>query len=144
MARLKAHCAHAAPRKVGVIVLIRDAAGRFLIGRRSPEEPSSPGYWLPVAGTVERGESEEAAVVREALEESGLEVAPVQRVASHDTTDGVYRLHYWRVTLQGGQLRLSPEHAELGWFTLEEALRLAPMHPETRAVLSAEQLAAPV
>jgi 8-oxo-dGTP diphosphatase len=123
-------------RQTGVIVILRDGMGRFLLGRRSVEETSSPGYWLPVAGTMEPGETQEATVVREALEESGFEVKPLVCVRSLDTDDGAYRLHYWIAEVIRGVLRPSPEHSELRWVGLPEALQLTPMHAETREVLA--------
>ena len=38
------------------------------------------GYWAPVSGEVEAGESQEAAVVREAMEEVRLTVRPLRKV----------------------------------------------------------------
>lgn len=123
-------------RAEGVIVILLDAAGRFLLGRRSAAERSFPGYWLPVAGTVEPGETEVAAVVRESLEEAGLVVRPTERIRSLDTTDGAYRLHYWLAEVLGGDLRRSEEHDELRWVDPDTALALAPIHDETREVLA--------
>jgi 8-oxo-dGTP diphosphatase len=64
---------------VGAVVL--DARGRLLLIRRG-HEPSR-GLWSVPGGRVEPGESREAAVEREVLEETGLAVrvgAPVGRV----------------------------------------------------------------
>jgi 8-oxo-dGTP pyrophosphatase MutT (NUDIX family) len=38
------------------------------------------GYWAPVSGEVEPGESQEAAVAREAMEEVGFVVRPIRKV----------------------------------------------------------------
>jgi 8-oxo-dGTP diphosphatase len=38
------------------------------------------GHWAPVSGEVEPGESQEAAVAREAMEEVGLTVRPIRKV----------------------------------------------------------------
>ncbi|MGY1821195.1 NUDIX domain-containing protein [Geodermatophilus sp. SYSU D00079] len=64
---------------VGAVV--HDARGRLLLIRRG-HEPSR-GLWSVPGGRVEAGESAEAAVEREVLEEAGLRVragAPVGRV----------------------------------------------------------------
>ena len=37
------------------------------------------GHWAPVSGEVEPGESQEAAVLREAMEEVGLTVRPIRK-----------------------------------------------------------------
>jgi 8-oxo-dGTP diphosphatase len=64
---------------VGAVV--HDAAGRLLLVQRG-QEPSRGSWSLP-GGRVESGESPEAAVAREVLEETGLRVQvgrPVGRV----------------------------------------------------------------
>lgn len=53
-----------------MIVIIQDQ--RVLLGKRSLWKKKAPGYWCPVSGHIERGESEEASVIREASEEIGL------------------------------------------------------------------------
>jgi 8-oxo-dGTP pyrophosphatase MutT (NUDIX family) len=64
----------------GVSALIFDSAGRILLHRRSDN-----GKWCPIGGMVEPGEEPADAVVREAREETGLEVLPERLV-------GVYEL----------------------------------------------------
>ncbi len=51
-------------------VLMIDPADRVLLFRSLPR-PDGHAYWYPVGGEVEAGESFEAAVVREVLEETG-------------------------------------------------------------------------
>ena len=52
--------------------LVRDEAGRLLLVRRG-HEPSK-GLWSVPGGRVEQGEDDTAAVLREVLEETALEV----------------------------------------------------------------------
>ena len=69
---------------VGVgAVVIRD--GRVLLIRRG-KEPLR-GRWLVPGGTVELGETLEEAVVREILEETGLEVTPIEMLNVFDHID---------------------------------------------------------
>ena len=56
-----------------MIVAVEDDQERILLGRRTGWEPS---WFSTLAGFVEAGESCEAAVVREVLEESGIQVDP--------------------------------------------------------------------
>ncbi len=56
-----------------VIVLVRDRTDRALLGRQARWQP---GWFSTLAGCVEAGESAEAAVRREVLEESGVVIAP--------------------------------------------------------------------
>lgn len=53
-------------------VLLVDPADRVLLFRSHPS-PAGQAFWYPVGGEVEAGESHEAAVVREAREETGLD-----------------------------------------------------------------------
>ncbi|MAP18022.1 MAG: NAD(+) diphosphatase [Aurantimonas sp.] len=61
------------------IMLVHDGNGRCVLGRQ-PHFPEN--FWSCLAGFVEAGETVEAAVRRETLEESGLAVASVRYLAS--------------------------------------------------------------
>ena len=128
--------------KSAVVVIIRDAAGRFLIGKRSAGKPVGGGYWCPVAGSVQEGESETGAVAREALEEVGLVVEPVRKLTSFPAENANYLLNVWEAQIVSGECRVSnDEHTELRWVTIEEARALTPHFAEDLAVM--ERLAAP-
>ena len=60
--------------------LVHDDAGRLLVVRRA-REPAA-GRWSVPGGRVEPGESDEQAVVREVLEETGLHVVVGLRVGT--------------------------------------------------------------
>lgn len=62
--------------RVGVAVVIRDSAGRVLLGLRK-QRPA--GVWQTPGGALETGEPPEDAVRREAREETGLELGAVYR-----------------------------------------------------------------
>ena len=115
-----------------VAVLLEDA-GRYLLIRRG-EDPFR-GWWSPVTGAVEAGESLVAAAIREAREEVGLDVEPLDCLHVCPTTDGSHRLHFFRARLRGGVLAPDPrEVAEARWCTLDEALALDPMFAADREV----------
>ena len=61
-----------------VITLITDGA-RCLLGRQASW---APGVYSTIAGFIEPGETAEAAVRREAAEETGIEVGAVRYIAS--------------------------------------------------------------
>jgi NAD+ diphosphatase len=67
------------PRTDPAITMLVQSAGRCLLSRRrgAPE-----GRWSALAGFVEPGETPEEAVVREAREETGVEVVAVEYVTS--------------------------------------------------------------
>lgn len=67
---------------------------RLLLIRRGAEVPH-PGYWAPLSGKVEPGESQAAAVAREVREEVGLAVRVDREVWECPSDDGAFRLHWW-------------------------------------------------
>ena len=118
-----------APRDA-VVAIIRDR-GRFLFVQRSFAARAAPGYWTPVSGAVEPGESEAEAVAREVREEVDLTVEADARVASVPTHDGRYVLHFWTCRIVAGDARVaSDEVADLRWCTPEELGALAPVFAE--------------
>jgi len=66
---------------VGVAVVIRDDAGRVLMGRRA--QGTYAGLWCIPCGRLEWGEDVRAGAIRELLEETGLEVTADDIVAVH-------------------------------------------------------------
>ena len=76
---------------VGALVL-RD--GAILLVKRG--RPPKAGHWSVPGGSIEEGETAEAAVVREVLEESGIQVRPIKVVAITDLIerDAAGRVQY--------------------------------------------------
>lgn len=93
--------AGAAAAKADAVVVVVALDGRVLVIERGPDVARS-GYWAPLSGRVEPGESQEHALVREVREEVGLDVRPVAKVWECDTDDGRYRLHWWTAVLRAG------------------------------------------
>ena len=67
------------PRVDPVVIMLAEHEGRLLLGRQ-PHYP--PGRYSALAGFVEPGESIEAAVARELMEEAGIAVRNVRYLAS--------------------------------------------------------------
>jgi 8-oxo-dGTP diphosphatase len=86
--------------------VIRDDAGRLLLIKRG-HEPGK-GLWSIPGGRVEAGEADDAAVVREVREETGLAVAAgpligsVRRPAGDGTS--VFEIRDYAATVTGGTL----------------------------------------
>jgi 8-oxo-dGTP pyrophosphatase MutT (NUDIX family) len=113
-----------------VAVLPRD--GRYLVIRRGPQVPRS-GYWTPLSGRVEPGESQPEALVREVREEVGLTVRPLARVWQCDTDDGAYRLHWWTAEVEPGEPVLDrDEVSDARWVLPEEFSGLEPTFADDR------------
>ncbi|MFR0353819.1 NUDIX domain-containing protein [Streptomyces sediminimaris] len=113
-------------RREAIVAVLR-RAGRVLAVRRGPTVPR-PGYWQPLSGKVEPGETQEQAVVREVFEEVGLTVCPGAKVWESETDDGCYRLHWWTADADSGEVVPDPvEVAETRWVTPTEFLALEPV-----------------
>lgn len=83
------------------------------------------GFWQPLSGRIEPGESQAEAVVREAREEVGLAVRALRKVWECPA-DGVdFTLHWWLAEPLGTALSPDPnEVADARWLTREEILAL--------------------
>jgi 8-oxo-dGTP diphosphatase len=113
--------------KPDAVVAVLRKGDRVLVIRRGPEA-SMPGYWAPLSGRVEVGESQEDALVREVAEEVGLRVVPVAKVWQCDTDDGHYVLHWWAAEIDPtDEMKLhAGEVAEVRWVTADEYFQLEP------------------
>ncbi|GGY10554.1 NUDIX domain-containing protein [Streptomyces djakartensis] len=109
------------------IVAVLRRGDRVLAVRRGPAV-ARPGYWQPLSGKVEPGETQEQAVVREVREEVGLTVVPLGKVWESETDDHRFRLHWWTARADTGEVVPDPgEVAETRWVTPEEFLALDPV-----------------
>ena len=117
--------------KVPVIAAVIERDGRFLLGKRSAHKKAA-GYWCPICGRVEPGESQARAVEREVLEETGLVVIAIEKVAECDTHDGHARMYWWRVRpVDDTPARLAnDEHTALAWVNVTEMQQLSPVFEE--------------
>lgn len=118
-----------------VVVLIRDGDEVLMMQRAATD--SYPGYWSSVTGSMEPGESQMQACIREAREEVGLEVRPVRKLWESMTRRASFILHGWECVLTGlREVRPDPaEVADFKWLKIEEASRLPLMFSDTRLFL---------
>ena len=130
---------------LAVAVVPRREGGRHLLIRRAPGRPAA-GYWTPVTGRVEPGESLEAAAERELFEEVGLRARAGREIFRCPAEGAPFLLVWLEAELAADQdpdaLRLSGEVAEARWLPASEAARLAPLFAATRAFYEAEALPA--
>ena len=99
---------------------------RVLVVRRGPQTILS-GYWAPLSGRIEPGETQAEAVAREAREEVGLEARPVAKVWECDTEDGSFLLHWW--TAEAGPGPIRPDPREVGDARWIEPQRFSELEP---------------
>ncbi len=97
--------------------------GRVLLIRRAGEV--GHGLWSMPGGYVDRGEPAEAAAVREAWEETGLEVAVEQLVGLFSEVGHPVIVAAYAAREVGGALQAGPEALEVGFFPLEQLPPLA-------------------
>lgn len=116
--RERATCPHCGfihyedPKLVAVAVIPVD--GKLVLGRRGIEPRI--GFWSLPGGYVNRGESVEAALVREVEEETCLRVEPEQLLSLYSEADNPVVLAAYVARPVGGSLRVGEEVTEVGLF----------------------------
>lgn len=119
--------------KLAVAVLITQE-GQVLLGKRGPGT-RAPGKWGFPGGFVERGERVESAAAREALEETGLEVA-IERLLGLYSSDGeTVVLAVYQASVVAGQPQAADDLTALAWFPFTALPELA--FPRDRQILGA-------
>jgi acetyl-CoA carboxylase carboxyl transferase subunit beta len=106
---------------LGVAVLVKDQAGRLLLGRRG-KEPNY-GSWVVPGGGVELGESWRETARRELLEETGLRVGVDEQrpYVLEVLTDSEHRVILCVCgRIEGGELRPSSDLLEARFFSRTE------------------------
>jgi 8-oxo-dGTP diphosphatase len=127
ISRLRAHIGHDLLLLPGVSAVVRDDAGRVLLGRRSDN-----GQWSLPAGLIDPGEQPADAVVREVFEETGVQIRVdgLGGVATHPVVypngDRCEYLNVWfRCRAIGGEARVNDDESTVvGWFAPDELPRL--------------------
>jgi isopentenyldiphosphate isomerase len=125
-------------------VVVRDAAGRVYVHRRTDTKDVYPGlYDCCAGGVVAAGEDVDAAARRELAEELGIEGAPLTRlcVQRYEDEHTRYDAHVYTARWDG-PVRWQPEEVAWGaWLTLAELAELLddparPFVPDSRAFLA--------
>jgi 8-oxo-dGTP diphosphatase len=104
--------------------IVQDDEGRILLARRAG--PPDEGKWDLPGGFLEEGEHPRAAVIRELMEETGLEIEPLDLVAVEidaygDEEDAAATLNlYWSARVLAGDPEPADDVSELQWFAPHE------------------------
>jgi len=115
----------------GIVALVRNDNNQFLLLEDGRAEMH--GCWAPPHGRCEPTDtSEEAGVIRETFEETGLKVAPVRKVLTQPADTKVKTVSFWLVDTLSRKINIDTEESSnYGWFTVEEALKLT-SYPGTK------------
>jgi 8-oxo-dGTP pyrophosphatase MutT (NUDIX family) len=128
--------------KLGVAVLVEDAAGALLLELRR-----DCALWGIPGGRVEAGESLATAAIREIQEETGFEVAltglqglysePTDRIVTYDDNGDERHLVdiVFTARIVGGRLACSPESLRLEFFPKNALPRRETITPPTLPIL---------
>lgn len=122
---------------VGVAVIVRDEAGRVLLGRRA--KGIGAGQWCIPCGYVEWGEDVREAAAREFEEETGLEVDIGEVAAVHSNFHNPKQLTvgiWFHATVTGGTLH--PKDGELDDLRYVDPANLPELAFPTDALVLAE------
>jgi 8-oxo-dGTP pyrophosphatase MutT (NUDIX family) len=146
---LRSRIGHDLVQLPSVAVMIFDDAGRILLVRSV-----DTGEWQTVGGAIDPDETPAAAAVREAREETGLEIELVRLIGVYGGP--LFRLTYpngdvcsytgivFEGRVAGGSMRPDGEEtSEAKWFTAEEAAMLS-MQDHTRLLVADAFLHDPV
>ncbi len=111
--------------KVAVVVMLTDG-DRLLLVKRS-REPGK-GHWALPGGFLDSGEDPREAAVREALEETRLDVEVTELIdiwAEAPALGGATLVIAFRAAQRGGELRASDDAADAAFFALDALPPLA-------------------
>ena len=115
-------------------LLRRPSDGKYLVLKRSKDKDFGSGSWECVTGRVDQGEGFSEAVRREIGEELGVKVQIDFIVGTAHFYRGeekpeneIIGVQYCCTILDQESIRVSWEHAEHRWVTLEEAQDLLPV-----------------
>ena len=117
--------------------------GRILVLQRSGG--MSDGAWVPPGGNVDPGEEPLGAVIREALEETGLTLANPRFLRSWTWAGATpIEVHHFLGEAEGPIVQISHEHYDFEWLTPAEyaARHLAGVRSDARARQWVEEMRA--
>ena len=115
---------------VGVGAVIMDDEGKVFLAKRGKNVRNESGKWVFPGGGVEFGEHVEDTIVREIKEELEIDIEVVELLCVNNNIIPTEKQHWispcfiCKITSGTPQI-LEPEKCDdIGWFTVEEALKL--------------------
>lgn len=109
--------------RVVAACVIKDSEGKYLLVQEA--QPKAYGLWNLPSGHVDKGESIEGAAIREAKEETGLDVELVSKIGVwHDKVEEPIR-HAFTAEVTNGEITPQPgEILDVKWFTYEQITQM--------------------
>ncbi len=120
------------PRILLVVRMIIINNGKILLIQRSGEESNNPLRWEIPGGKLDKGQDLTQAATREMIEEVGLFAIPVKQLVFFDSdisSNNKYKgIPYIQLAglyaSEGNKVRISKEHEDYKWVTLNNSLKL--------------------
>ncbi|MFA6353802.1 MAG: NUDIX domain-containing protein [Candidatus Paceibacterota bacterium] len=127
--------------QVGVKIILQNKEGKYLVILRSAVKyPDAGAKWEIPGGRIISGTILLENLKREVKEETGLEIKDDPRLlTAQDIIQNQKNKHIVRLTYSGfsdGEVKLSDEHTEYKWLNREELMKLEPMDPVLKEVLT--------
>ncbi|MES3032348.1 MAG: NUDIX domain-containing protein [Patescibacteria group bacterium] len=125
--------------QVGVKIILQNKEGKYLVLFRSFESKPKPHreYWDMPGGRINLGFPLFENLKREVMEETGLEITGEPKLVT--AQDILKDKHVVRLTYSGfadGEVRLSEEHSDYKWLSLQEISNLEPIDSYFKEVLT--------
>lgn len=129
---------------VVVIAVIRHSNGKYLLTMRTDPDPEDEynNIWQLPGGGLEFGETIEECIKREAREELGINISPVQMIPnvyeairSKTTWHGLLLCYLCKMDDEKDTIQLNHESSEYKWYTVPEITTLNSF-PETKNVIA--------
>jgi len=124
-----------------VVLVTRRHDKRVLMLRRRPDDRSYPHKWCLPGGRCDEGETYAETARREVLEETDMDVPALHHLLDGESVlerrERTYIIHAFQAEPPCAYVRLSDEHDDFVWVTIDEALQLDLAGPFTRKVLEA-------
>ena len=125
-------CNNQRPLLHAISAVIEDGDEILFVERAAVD--TYPGYWSSVTGSIEPGETQQQAVIRECMEEVGLRVKPVRKLWESATRRAPFVLHWWECCLDGPR-EVRPDASEVAayrWLKYDEIARMPLMFADSR------------
>lgn len=113
--------------KIAVVTSIFDSERRVLCLLRSETDTWMPLCWGLPGGHMDEGEGPYQAAVRETKEECNLDIEPYY--CGVKNSDDGWMIYQYGAEYNSGEVKLSFEHSDYKWFTLEEIKELQNVTP---------------